>query len=290
MVTDPRRLSKRELNSVLTEYVVPIFKDHPNYSSFVRKCSDGRVIFYLDLLSEAGVLRPDGRVVDLGAGLSIFPVLLRQLGLEVSVVDDFKGGGGIEKGQEEVCQKTLNHFQEVGISVISQNLLSEPLPFQDCSVDVVASFHSIEHWHHSPRRLFSEISRILKLNGLFVIGCPNAVNLRKRLWVLCGKTNLCSLDEWYCDGDPVFRGHVREPTVKELKQLLEWNGFAITRMAGRNFLAKESLVLRGTAGIIQSVFRACLSVLDPILQLRPTLCSDIHIVGRRCEISLLNPP
>jgi SAM-dependent methyltransferase len=209
--------------------------------------------------------------------------LLAQLGLNVSVIDDFRGGGGITEGLREICAEILKRFEKIGICVISQDLLSEKLPFDNESIDVVTSFHSIEHWHHSPRQLFSEVSRVLRPNGFLIIGCPNAVNLRKRLWVLLGKTNLCSLDEWYYNGDPVFYGHVREPTFQELQKLLEWNGFVVKGVAGRNFLGEESLVMSNTPRLLQIIFRCCLFVLNPILRVRPSLCSDIHVVGRKLK-------
>jgi SAM-dependent methyltransferase len=281
MARDLQHLSKMEWNSLFLKYVLPIYEDHPLYSSFKEGLPD-RIVFYLDLLGKEGLLSQGIRLIDLGAGLSPFAALLDQLGLDVSVIDIFRGGG-IEKDLEVIWAKILKQFEKIGICVISQDLLAEKLPFDDESIDAVTSFHSIEHWHHSPRQLFGEISRVLKPNGFLIIGCPNAVNLRKRLWVLLGKTNICSLDEWYYEGDPVFHGHVREPTIQELKRLLEWNGFVVKRIAGRNFIGGESLVMGNAPRLLQIIYRRCLFVLDPILQVWPTLCSDIHVVGRNVK-------
>jgi hypothetical protein len=38
-----------------------------------------------------------------------------------------------------------------------------------------------------------------------------------------------------------------------------------------------------TPRILQDIYQCCLFVLDPILQTRPTLCSDMHIVGRHVK-------
>ena len=240
----------------------------------------GRVTFYLGLLDQEGVLRPTGRVVDLGCGLSYFPPLLRYLGPEVTVVDDFGGGGLVQRGAEHITEETLARFKSSGIVVVRQDLLSNALPMPDESVDAVTCFHSLEHWHHSPRRLFGEITRVLKPGGVLVIGTPNSVNLRKRLWVLFGKTNLATLEEWYHDGEP-FRGHVREPTVGELKKLMEWNGFQVRSLKGRNFIGRESVVVAASRPALRNAFAGVVSRLDWLLRLRASWCSDIHVVARK---------
>jgi hypothetical protein len=38
-----------------------------------------------------------------------------------------------------------------------------------------------------------------------------------------------------------------------------------------------------TPRILQDIYRCCLFVLDSILQMWPTLCSDTHIVGRHVK-------
>jgi SAM-dependent methyltransferase len=134
----------------------------------------------------------------------------------------------------------------ISLYVMSPDLLAEKLAFNNESIDASTSFYSIEHWHHSPRQLFCEIARVLKPNGFWVIECPDTVNLRKRLWVLLGKTNLCSLNEWYYDGDLVFREHVREATVCGLERLLEGKGFVTRHVARRNSLGAETTVIGNT--------------------------------------------
>jgi predicted SAM-dependent methyltransferase len=54
---------------------------------------------------------------------------------------------------------------------VSLNLSEEPLPFGDDSVDLIFSHHTLEH---IPDYLFalSEIHRVLKHNGLLLIGVP----------------------------------------------------------------------------------------------------------------------
>ena len=237
-----------------------------------------RVKFFLSLLAREKPVQPGVHLVDLGGGLSPWPVLMRALGLRVTVIDDFAGGGGVEPGEEEMCQTLLTRFRAAGVSIVTQDLLTEPLPCAAETVDVVACFHALEHFHHSPRQLFTEVRRILKPDGIVIVATPNSVNLRKRLSVLWGNTNLCSLDEWY-DTEGPFRGHVREPTLEELKTLLTRNGFAVQTAAGRNFLGQDSLIT-GPRGSTRGT-RLLWSVLDRLLRVVPTLCSDLHVVGKK---------
>ena len=240
---------------------------------------EARNEFYAQLLAERGLLGPGKRLVDLGAGLSVFGLLCRAHGMEVTLVDDFGGGGGVKLRQEEQEIPLLEAFEKkFGLKVVRENFLEQPLPLPDASVDVVTCFHSLEHWHHSPRRLFREIGRIIKPGGFLVIATPNAVNIRKRVYVLLGRSNFPSLREWYEDGDPVFRGHVREPVVRDLRQLMEWNGFEVTATYGRNFIGRASEAL---AFLPVAIVEAAATGSDRLLRLFPSLCSDIHVVGRK---------
>ena len=239
---------------------------------------DERNEFYLSLLGEQGLLNPSKHLVDLGAGLSVFGPMCRAYGMTVTLVDDFGGGGGVELRNESKEVPFLELLeQKLELNVVRQNFLERVLPMDDSSVDVVTCFHSLEHWHHSPKRLFKEIVRITKPGGFLVLATPNAVNLRKRIYCLFGRSSFPSLNEWYYDGDPIFRGHVREPTLTDLCHLLQWNGFEVIGKLGRNFIGRQSQALgKLPPGLVNGM--AVLS--QPVLRLFPRLCSDLHVVGR----------
>jgi len=239
---------------------------------------DERNEFYLWLLGGQRLLRPGKHLVDLGAGLSIFGPMCRAFGMTVTLVDDFGGGGGVELGRTTEEIRPLEVFEHTfGLNIVRENFLERPLPLPDSSMDVVTCFHSLEHWHHSPKRLFKEIVRILKPGAFVVIATPNAVNLRKRVYGVFGRSSFPALSEWYNDGDPVFRGHVREPTLADLCQLLEWNGFEVIGRHGRNFIGRQSQALSGLPAPLVSAVGA---TSQTVLRFFPTLCSDLHVVGR----------
>jgi SAM-dependent methyltransferase len=256
------------------EAIKPIFEGQPQEPSL-----DDRNLFYLQMLAEHGILRPGKHLVDLGAGLSIFGPMACKLGMEVTLVDDFGGGGGVIAGQRAQDIHVLKLFREqLGILIIEQNFVEQPLQLPDMSVDAITCFHSLEHWHNSPKRLFREITRVLRPNGWLVLATPNAVNIRKRAFVITGRSNFPSLQAWYDEGDPVFRGHVREPIIRDLHQLMDWNGFEVRGTYGRNFIGRKSRALKF---LPQPLVNGTAIASDVFFRLFPSLCSDIHVVGRK---------
>ena len=55
-----------------------------------------REAYYFKLLAELGVLESGRELVDLGAGMSWFGPIATALGLQVRVIDDYGGGGGVD--------------------------------------------------------------------------------------------------------------------------------------------------------------------------------------------------
>jgi len=240
---------------------------------------DDRQLFYVELVSRTGSLAKGRHLVDLGPGLAAFGPVVREMGMEVTLVDDFGGGGCVDVARQDVTQRFLDQFRNtLGIRIEEMDFLTRPLPLGNSSVDIITCFHSLEHWHHSPKPLFREIVRVLKPGGHLIIATPNAANIRKRFFVPFGHNIWSSLDEWYHEGDPVFRGHVREPIARDLQILLEWNHLELVDTIGRNFIGRDSLALQFLPRrLVHSVAVAA----DYLLRLFPTLCSDIHVVGRK---------
>ncbi len=117
------------------------------------------------------------------------------------------------------------------------------IPFKEDYFDIATSFCVIEHLHQSPALLLNKIGIHLKTNGYGIVVMPNSVNLRKRIDVLLGKSNYNPLEEiFFSDSDEgIFRGHVREYTLKELKDIVRWSGFNIIFASHFEHLAEAKL-------------------------------------------------
>lgn len=205
-------------------------------------------------------------VCDLGGGLGMFSLGCAAAGFRRSVlIDDF---------QDEVNMRfrrlTLELHARLGVDVISRDLIADGIEDVEGTFDVITTFDSIEHWHHSPKTLFDQVVQKLKPGGAFVLGAPNCVNLRKRLAVPFGFGKWSRLEDWY--ERPRFRGHVREPDVDDLKHIASSMGLRGVEVLGRNWAGYRSP---------SSLVRLATRVSDSLLRLRPSLCSDIYVVGTR---------
>jgi SAM-dependent methyltransferase len=215
------------------------------------------------LLEQVAIVRRSGRrLLDIGGGYCPFGVLCAAVGFDVDIVDSYM--------QDFFSRHDLPQLVgEYGVRCQAVDVVRESLPFEEGSFDVVTSFDSLEHWHHSPRGLFAEIRRVLRPGGLFLLGVPNAVNLRKRIAVLGGKSNWSHFEDWYYPPD--FHGHVREPTRRDLERTVPDLGLEHWAIFGRNWLGYRGTPLQ----------QALTALVDRPLRLRPTLCADLYLVGRR---------
>jgi len=249
-----------------------------NGKDYAGEKMEERIVFYCQMMEDFDLLKPGKRIVDLGAGIYFFDPLIQCMGPEVHLVDDFGGGGGIDNEDRTESTQILNRYKnEWNFPMHQLDILTTPLPFEDGSVDAITCFHCLEHWHNSPKQLFKEITRVLKPGGLVFLATPNAANLRKRITVPLGMNNWSGLDEWY-EEEPVFRGHVREPILADLRNICERNGLIVSAQYGRNFIGRDSLVLSWMPRPIRHGIGA---LTQSVLRFFPTLCSDIHVVGRK---------
>jgi len=204
-------------------------------------------------------------LADIGGGIGLYSVGCAALGLHAILVDDFQ-----DENNRPVVDEVLQLHKSKGVEIVSQDVVHQPLKLAENSLDVITCFDSMEHWHHSPKKLFHDLARILKPGGLFVIGVPNCVNLRKRLTVPFGAGKWSAMEYWY-ESD-VFRGHVREPDVDDLHYIARDLKLEQVEILGRNWLGYTSR---------KPHIRFVTRFVDKILQFRPTLCSNIYLVARK---------
>jgi SAM-dependent methyltransferase len=227
-----------------------------------------RIAFYISLVTQALSAKEisELELLDLGGGIGLFSVGCAALGFKrVVLVDDFN-----DPDVKELGDSILDMHRRHGVEVIRRDVVKDGVADIGGTFDAVTSFDSIEHWHNSPKRLFQGAVDKLKPGGCFVLGAPNSVNLRKRLTVPFGSRRWSSMNDWYETSE--FRGHVREPAVEDLWYIVRNLGLVHPRIYGRNWLGYYSG---------NPVIRALTRVFDYPLRLKPSLCSDIYVVGNK---------
>jgi 2-polyprenyl-3-methyl-5-hydroxy-6-metoxy-1,4-benzoquinol methylase len=206
-------------------------------------------------------------ICDLGGGIGLFSVGCAAIGMKrVVLVDDFSDEVNLRVGDS-----VLDLHRKYGVEVVSRDVVAEGIAGAvEGEFDVITTFDSMEHWHHSPKRLFHQVVERLSGGGTFVVGVPNCVNLRKRITVPFGHGKWSGIEEWY-DVES-FRGHVREPDVADLRYIAHDMGLVDVRVLGRNWLGYYS----GNPAI-----RLATRIFDRPMRLKASLCSDIYMIGRK---------
>ena len=218
------------------------------------------------------ILKPNGTVVDLGGSSGFHCMVCSNLGMKSICVDNFK-----VRPKGSICDCWFEHDLQLekiaagfGVEFIHTDILDWDPPFDKNSIDVVMTLDTIEHLHRSPRKLYKKMVSSLRPGGLFLFGTPNAANVVKRIRVLFGKNVFSRLDEWYIYEQ--FIGHVREPTVSDLRFIAHDLDLTVLAIKGRNWLGllKQS-----------SAFRFAARISDRFLRCFPSLCSDIYLLASK---------
>lgn len=227
-----------------------------------------RVSFNLRIALDAISPKPTAEVelCDLGGGVGIFTVGCAAYGLKRTVlVDDFD-----DSVNHRVGSSILDLHRGWGVEVITRDVIERGIGDIPGAFDVITTFDSMEHWHDSPKRLFHTVVDKLKPGGVFILGVPNCVNLRKRLTIPFGIGKWSSMQDWY--EAERFRGHVREPDVGDLVYITADMGLTTLDLLGRNWLGYYSS---------NPWIRLATGMVDRPLRRWPQLCSDIYVVARK---------
>jgi SAM-dependent methyltransferase len=221
-----------------------------------------RQVFQVDLVAQ---LAPGGTVVDLGGGFTTFTIGCAAAGMTAIIVDDFADPAYVDK-----VESASRVHREHGVQLVTRDLIADGLGMEPRSIDIIASFDSLEHWHNSPKALLAEVVRALRPGGWFFLGVPNALNLRKRIAVPFGRAKWSQMADWY--EQPVFRGHVREPDVDDLRYIARDMALVNVQVLGRNWQGLKHPNRR---------VRRITALIDRPLRSRPSLCSDIYLLGQK---------
>lgn len=231
------------------------------------------------------------KIADLGSGYQLFiPFLTDNIKeSDLYMVDDFKNLDKFfisnetikEKKQRKKFLPNVNKLlKKLKIKKINLNFEKQKLTFKNNSLNLITSFHCIEHLHNSPKPFMKECYRVLKPDGALIIAVPNAVNLRKRISVFFGYTNYYILDHYW--NHTRYYGHIREPIKNELKFFCSDSGFTDIKIYGKNFMGIERLkkilykLIRN-----EKISEILASLLLKPLEIFPGLCTDLHVICKK---------
>jgi SAM-dependent methyltransferase len=246
------------VNSILppAQVLAEVAKAYPPVVRESQLLDVGRIVYHIELVQRYG--KSGGRICDIGGGVGLFSPGCAALGYGITLVDDFKDEINFSSG--EVFAPHAKH----GVKIMSCDVIAEPLEFPENSFDVVTAFDSMEHWQHSPRRLFHMLRKALAPTGIFIIGVPKRKNLPRRVTTLLGTGHWSFVQDWY-ESD-IFRDAIREPSVADMRYICRDLDMAILAVIGRNWLDRMSYPLLS-------------KLTDPLLRMRPGLCSDLYVVA-----------
>ncbi|HMP84603.1 MAG TPA: methyltransferase domain-containing protein [Verrucomicrobiota bacterium] len=225
-----------------------------------------RIAFNIALSLPIGRPLERATLCDIGGGIGLFTPGCAAIGFGRTIlVDDFGDQVNVAHGET-----ALAVHRSYGVRIVSRDVVERGMSDLNETFDVVTCFDSMEHWHRSPKKLFHELTGMLADNGRFILSVPNCVNLRKRLSIPFGRGKWSAMKDWY---EPdTFRGHVREPDVDDLRYIAADLGLRDVQILGRNWQGHKSS---------NAAVRVLTRLADGILRLRPSLCSDIYLVGTK---------
>ena len=161
----------------------------------------------------------------------------------------------------------------------------QPLPFPDESFQTVVCIDVIEHLLFDPLRIVSEANRVLRPGGVLLLSTSPAVYS----WHVTLRHLLNLPIEMGYDiagGDPYAR-HARLFSVREVREMLEMNGFDVTRAFACShgyerdpLLTLKSRAMKATTHLIERFSGFVAPILPP---LREKAGQHIWVFGTRTQ-------
>lgn len=155
-----------------------------------------------------------GEVLELGSAPFHLTWLLKESGAPITAVD-------IDPSRQETFLK------ESGIRAVKCNIETERLPFADHSFKYILFNEIFEHLRINPIKTLKEVQRVLHKDGVLVLSTPNLYGVRNVVNLVLGK-GFDSPYEQFSKLETIgHMGHVREYSVKQVKEFLENTGFKV---------------------------------------------------------------
>jgi glycosyltransferase involved in cell wall biosynthesis/SAM-dependent methyltransferase len=171
------------------------------------------------------------RILEMGAYLQITPALRSKLGY-----GEVRGCYYGKLGRSDHREVTSAAGERFACEIDHFDAEKDPFPYPDGHFSTVLCGELIEHLFEDPMHLMSEVNRILKPGGHFVLTTPNVAALRGISAILQGyHPGFFHAYIRPADLGDVDARHNREYTPREIHKLLENSGFQVTRLETGEF-------------------------------------------------------
>jgi SAM-dependent methyltransferase len=205
------------------------------------------------------------KILDFGAGACDKTAMLSYLGYMMFACDDFGDDWHAIPGKREGIFDFAKR-SGIELSVVDEKT---PWPWQRGEFDMVMLQDVLEHLHDSPRGLLTALIELIRPGGFLFVTVPNAGNLRKRLSLFLGGTNLPPYHTFYYSKGP-WRGHVREYVRGDLESLC-------------SFLNLQKVELRGCSHMLQKVPKKILPLWMAATAVCPSWRDCWYLIARKPE-------
>jgi SAM-dependent methyltransferase len=189
------------------------------------------------------------KILDFGCGPCDKTAVLQFLGYQCSGYDELLDDWHrLDDNKEKILSFAAMHGIDLRIAT------GGALPYEKEFFDMVMMHDVLEHLHDSPRELVNDLLEVVKPQGYYFATVPSPVNIRKRMNVLFGRTNLPDFEGHYWSPGPC-RSHIREYTKGDLVALADYLGLEIVELRSCNhMLEKVPSILRPLYIAITNIF------------------------------------
>ena len=170
------------------------------------------------------------KILDVGAGQGTDLINVRNAFTDI-----------VELNAIESYLPNVESLNAEGVNVVGIDIERDALPFHDGSIDLIIANQVVEHTKEV-FFIFSEFSRVLKEDGVLIIGIPNLAALHNRILLLMGEQPTCIR---------MPGPHIRGITKGAFKQFVTTDGyFTVERFLGSSFFPFPPFIAR----ILSSIF------------------------------------
>lgn len=192
---------------------------------------------------------PPGRAVDLGCFFPYMPILLTQLGWEVTAVDRYSLYG------PSLHEALLGTARIEGFELLDLDMTTDLDRVGEA--DLVMLMAVVEHLNGSPLELMRSIRSLLAgRGGNLLFEVPNMATLWRRVQLLRGVSPLPDYRTYLRSSYP-FAGHNREMTVDEVRVLMEESGFTIRTLQPFDYSPPAPGVKPAALRLIRRLIPSC---------------------------------